>query len=117
MCPCELGEAKRRARVRHDLGWRIVDESLVLEPALEVLVERLAVPAQQLRAWDALGRIFGVQVEGQPFDRGTEPALEPLGRTLADAAEGSDVVRPDQDLVGRHPVSLSGWTGLVTREP
>ena len=43
----ELCEAERGARVRHDLGRRVVDEALALEPAFEVLVEGVAVAAQR----------------------------------------------------------------------
>ena len=106
LCPCELGEAKRRVRIRHNLGRRVVDKPIPLERELEVPVELDAVPLQELAAGNALGRILGVEIEGQPLDGGAEPALEPLGRPLADATEGSDVVRPDQDLVGRQPISL-----------
>jgi hypothetical protein len=97
--PCELRETESRAGVRHDVGWRIVDEAFAREPALNVLVESVAVAAQKLRPWDALRRVLGVKVERQPLDLGAEPALEPLGRPLADATERSDVVGPDQDLV------------------
>ena len=115
LCPCELGEAECCVRVRHDVGRRIVDQAVAVEPALEVLVEGNAVPLQQLGARDTLRRVLGVQIEGQPLDHGVEPTLEPLSRPLADAAKRSDVVRPDQNLVRRHAISLSG--SIVTREP
>ena len=104
--PRQLGQPERRVRIRHNLGRRVVDKPIALERELEVPVELDAVPLQELGAGDALGRILGVEIEGQPLDGGAEPALEPLGRPLADATEGSDVVRPDQDLVGRQPISL-----------
>jgi hypothetical protein len=93
-------------RVRHDLGRRVVDELFTFERQLEVSVESLPVPTDEVRARNALRWVLGVEVEGQPLDLGVEPALEPLGRALADAAERSDVVGPNQDLV-RHPARLA----------
>jgi hypothetical protein len=96
----ELGQAEGGMRVRHDLGRRVVDEPFTFERQLEVSVESLPVPPDEVRARDAFRWVLGVKVEGQPLDLGVEPALEPLGRALTDAAERSDVVGPDQDLVG-----------------
>jgi hypothetical protein len=45
-----------------------------------------------------------MEVERQPSDVRTEPVAQPLGRRLAEAAERSDVVRPDQDLGLGHRV-------------
>jgi hypothetical protein len=56
-----------------------------------------------LGARDAPGRILGVKVEREPLDLGAEPALQPLGPRKADAAEGSDVVAPDEEV---HETSL-----------
>jgi hypothetical protein len=70
-------------------------------------VEALAVAPVELGSRNALGRVLGVEVEGQPVDLSAEPALDPLSRALAEAAEGSDVVRPDDDLVLRHEVRLA----------
>ncbi len=106
LCPCELGEAKRGVGVRDDVGRRVVHEPVARECRLDVPVELVAVARQQVRAGDALGRVLGMQVEREPFDDGAKPALEPLGPALADAAEGSDVVRPDEDLVLRHRASV-----------
>jgi hypothetical protein len=43
-----------------------------------------------------------MQVEREPRDVRAEPVAQPLGRRLADAAERSDVVRPDEDFVLGH---------------
>jgi hypothetical protein len=77
----------------------VVAEVVSLEGLLQASLELLPVAPDQFGASYAVRWIFRVQVERQPLDRGAEPAREPLGRPLADAAEGSDVVRPDQDLV------------------
>jgi hypothetical protein len=45
-----------------------------------------------------------MEVEREPRDVRTEPVAQPLGSRLADAAERSDVVRPDQELVLGHRV-------------
>jgi len=50
-----------------------------------------------------------MEVERQPDDVGVEPAPQPLGPPLADAAERSDVVRPDDDLVLRHLGTVAGY--------
>jgi hypothetical protein len=104
---CQLGQAESRAGVRHYLGRRIVEEALALERRLEAVVEALAVAPVELGSRDALRRVLGVEIEGQPVDLGAEPALEPLSRALAEAAEGSDVVRPDGDLVPGHEARLA----------
>ena len=103
----QLGEAERRARVRHHLGRRIVEEPLPFERRFEALVEALTVAPVELGSRDALGRVLRVEVEGQPVDLSAEPALEPLSRALAEATEGSDVVRPDDDLVLGHQARLA----------
>ena len=112
---CQLGQAEGRMRVRNDVRRRVVDELLPLECQLEVSVEGLPVPPDEVRARDPLRWVLGVQVEGQPLDLGAEPALEPLGRALTDAAEGSDVIRPDQDLVHCHMARLAGPDGATAR--
>jgi hypothetical protein len=40
-----------------------------------------------------------MKVEGEPLDRGAEPALEPRRPLVGDVAERSDVVAPDGDGV------------------
>jgi hypothetical protein len=70
-------------------------------------VEALAVTPVELGSRDAIGRVLGVEVERQPVDLSVEPALEPLSRALAEAAEGSDVVRPDDDLVLGHKARVA----------
>jgi hypothetical protein len=42
-----------------------------------------------------------MEVEREPRDLGAEPAPQRLGRLLADPAERSEVVGPDDDLVLR----------------
>jgi hypothetical protein len=103
----ELGQAESRARVRHHLGRRVVEKSLPLECRLEALVEALAVAPVEVGPRNALRRVLGVEVEGEPVDLGAEPTLEPLSRALAEAAEGSDVVRPDDDRVLSHEARLA----------
>ena len=106
----ELGQAEGGMRVRHDLWRRVVDQSLAVECQLEVPVEALSVPSDEVRSRNALGWVLGMKVEGQPLDLGVEPTLEPLGGALADAAERSDVIGPDQDLVPYHRARLAGRT-------
>jgi hypothetical protein len=76
-------------------------------------VEALAVAAVELCPRNALRRVLGVEIEGQPVDLGAEPALEPLSRPLAEATEGSDVVRPDDDLVLGHEARLAAQSVLA----
>ena len=99
--PCELRDAEGPHRVRHDLGRRVVVEPFLGEPVLQPVVERGAVARVQLLARDPLRRVLRVEVEGEPGDLGAEPARDPVGRRLAEPAERSDVVGPDQD-VRRH---------------
>jgi hypothetical protein len=42
-----------------------------------------------------------MKVVREPRDAGVEALAHPLGQTLADAAERSDVIRPDQDSGAR----------------
>jgi hypothetical protein len=60
----------------------------------------------QFCALDPLRWVLRVEVEREPHHRGAEPALEPLGRGLADAAERSDVVRPDENVKAAHGTHL-----------
>ena len=76
-------------------------------------MEALAVATVELCPGNALRRVLGVEIEGEPLDLGAEPALEPLGRPLAEAAEGSDVVRPDDDLVLGHEARLAAKSVLA----
>jgi len=64
----------------------------------------LAVAGVQLGAGDAFAGILRVEVEGEPLDRGAEPAPQPLGPLVADVAVRSDVVAPDRDGVLGHRV-------------
>jgi hypothetical protein len=56
----------------------------------------------QLRERDPLRGVLRVQVEGEPHDVGVELAPCLLGRYLAESAERSDVVAPDDDGVFGH---------------
>ena len=101
--PGELGKPERETRVWDDFG------SVVLKPSGgEALAQRIrlsdtdAVAAMQLRKRDALRRVLGVKVEGEPADLGVELAPCLLGRYLAEPAVRSDVVAPDEDRVVRH---------------
>ena len=99
----ELGQAQRQPRVRDDRR-AVVLEARLGEAAVQriVLADADAVAPVQLRQWDARFRIFRVQVEGAPRDVGVELAPRPLGRLLAEPAERSDVVAPDDDRVLVH---------------
>jgi hypothetical protein len=100
---CELRQAECEPRVRDD------QRPVVLEACRrKALAERIvltdtdAVAAMQLRERDALGRVLRVEVERQPDDVGVELAPSLLGRYLAEPAEGSDVVAPDDDRMFGH---------------
>lgn len=56
----------------------------------------------QLREWNPLRGILGVQVKREPRDLGVELAPCLLGRYLAEPTERSDVVAPDNDRVFSH---------------
>ena len=51
---------------------------------------------------DASGWVLRVQVEGKPEDLSVELAPQLLGNRLAEPAEGSDVVAPDDDRMVGH---------------
>jgi hypothetical protein len=94
----QLGQAERQPRVRDDV------RAVVREPGRgEPLAQRIglagadAVPAMQVRQQDPPGRVLGVQVEREPGELGVELAPYLLGRDLAEPAERSDVIAPDQD--------------------
>ena len=98
----ELGDAQRSHRVRDDVGVRAVDEAVRLEHPSHAVDARLAVALEQSLSRQAFLRVLRMQIEGEPRDLRAEPALEPVGRRLADAAERSDVVGPDEDFVLAH---------------
>jgi hypothetical protein len=102
----ELGHLQGFARVRDDVRRRVVGPARLLDELPNALVEVRAVAGVQLGPRNALRRIFGMEIEGKPFDRGAEPALQPLGPLEADVAERSGVVAPDEDVVLGHRVSL-----------
>jgi hypothetical protein len=56
----------------------------------------------QLGEWNACSRILRVQIEREPEDFGVELAPCLLGRLLAEPAERSDVVAPDDDRMLCH---------------
>ena len=93
----ELGHPESVAAVRDDVRRRRVGEPARRELRLQPVVEGPAVASVELGPRDALARVLRVQVEREEGDGGAEPALEPPGRALAEAAERSDVVRPDED--------------------
>ena len=88
-----LGEPKRVHRVRANRR-RVVDEAVLLEDRLD--------PPGRGRPREAFRRVLGVQVERRPGDLGVVLVPHPVGQPLADPAERSDVVRPDEDLVLCH---------------
>jgi hypothetical protein len=103
----ELRQAQRELRVRDDL------RPVVVKPGRgETVAERVAlaalepVTAVQLRKRDPLRRVLGVQVEREPRDLGVELAPRLLGRYLAEPAERSDVVAPDENRMFGHDDSL-----------
>jgi len=51
---------------------------------------------------DPVGRVLGMEVERKPENVGVELAPCLLGRDLAEPAERSDVVAPDDDRVLSH---------------
>ena len=99
----ELGQAQREARVRNRLR-PVVLETRRFEARAQrvVLADADAVTAVKLRKRDALCRVLGVQIEREPVDVGVELAPGLLGRDLAEPAERSDVVAPDDDRVLGH---------------
>jgi hypothetical protein len=58
----------------------------------------------QLGERDALGRVLRMEVEREPLDVGVELAPYLLGRDLAEPAERSDVIAPDEDGMVGHPL-------------
>jgi hypothetical protein len=66
------------------------------------------VAAMKLLKRDSFRRVLRMQVEGEPQDLGVELAPCPLSRLLAEPAERSDVVAPDDDRVLRHSTEMYG---------
>ena len=97
-----LGETQGPHRVRDDVGVGVVLEPVLLEERARALHPLAPVASDELRAGNPLRRILGVEVEGEPLDRRAEPLAHPLGQHLTDAAERSDVVRPDNHAVLDH---------------
>ena len=111
----ELGDAQRSHRVRDDVGVRAVDEAIRLEHPSHPVYARLAVALEQSLSRQAFLRVLRMEIEGEPRDLRAEPALEPVGRRLADAAERSDVVGPDEDFVLAHSGSSRRMSSTVSR--
>jgi hypothetical protein len=105
----ELGESQRLHGVRHDGRVRVVHEAVALEPLPHRVVHPRPVARDQPLTRQPVGRVLRVEVEGKPGDVGVEPAPKPLGQRLADPAEGSDVVRPDEDFVRSHIRTVSAY--------
>ncbi len=99
-------QAERSHRVRDDIRIRVVLEPVLLEERARARHPVGPVAGDELLARDSLRRVLGVQVERQPLDGRAEALLHPPGQHLADAAERSDVVRPDDDLVLGHCQTL-----------
>ena len=110
MLPRELRQTQGEPRVRDDVR-PVVREA----DRLEAVAQRVglsgpeAVAAMELRERDPLVRILGMEVEWEPRDFGVELAPCLLGCDLAEPAERSDVVAPDDDRMfsrfgveGRH---------------
>ena len=87
---------------------QVVDEPVRLEHPAHALDARLAVARERSRSRGRPPPVLGMKVEREPRDLRAEPALEPVGRRLADAAERSDVVGPDEDFVLAHPAPAAG---------
>jgi len=100
---CELGQAQRESRVGDDRR-PVVLEACLGEPCVQriVLADPDAVAPMQLGEWNACSRILRVQIEREPEDFGVELAPCLLGRLLAEPAERSDVVTPDDDRMLCH---------------
>ena len=95
----ELRHLERLARVRHDVGRGRVRQAVAAERVEHALDVGLLTPVLGVQGGpaDALGRVLRVEVEREPDELSAVPARHRLGRWLADAAPGSDVVRPDVD--------------------
>jgi len=111
----ELGYPQRAARVRHGVRRWSIFQPRGGERLSQPVVERVAVARVQLVAGNPLERVLRMQVERQPGDLGAVPALEPVGRGLADPAERSDVVREDENGGRRHASTLPSATVDETR--
>ena len=102
----ELGDLERLARVR-DHPAAVVRQAGGLDAAR--VCSWIPGPYRSAsRSRNALGRVLGVEVEGEPLDAGAEPALQPAGPLEADEAERSDVVAPDGDRELAHVPTLPG---------
>ena len=97
----ELRDPERVTAVRDHLRRRRVGEAAGRELRLQPVVESPAVARLEVGPRDAFARVLGVQVERQERDGGAEPAREPPGRPLAEAAERSDVSRTRRGRGGR----------------
>ncbi len=108
----ELGDAQRSHRVRDHVWVRAVDEA---SPRTCRPVYPASVALEQSLSRQTFLRVLRMEIEGEPRDLRAEPALEPVGRRLADAAERSDVVGPDEDFVLAHSGSSRRMSSTVSR--
>jgi hypothetical protein len=97
----QLGHPECKLRVRDDLRPLVVETRGRKTLAKRVLISK-TITSMKLRERDAFGRVFRVQVEREPYDVGVELAPQLLGDGLAEPAEGSDVVAPDDDRMLGH---------------
>src|SRR5688572_26672595 len=97
----QFRHAQRELRVRDDV------RPVVLQPRRGEAFGKWiplaeAVTLVELGERNASGWVLRVQVEGKPEDLGVELAPQLLGNRLAEPAEGSDVVAPDDDRMFGH---------------
>ena len=99
----KLRHAQRETRVRDDLRAVVLELRRREAVAQRVaLADAEAVATVELGERNAFGRALRVQVEREPEDVGVELAPCLLGRLLAEPAERSDVVTPDDDRMLCH---------------
>ena len=107
----ELAHVQGCARVRDAPARGMWKPRLVEHPGLPG-PQITPIARLELLDRDALGRIFRVQIEGQPLDLGAVPTLQPRRAFGRDVAKRSYVVGPKTDkewhMSGLYPiVSLS----------
>src|SRR5438105_14742511 len=91
----ELGRAQRTARVDDHIALPHLQPDR-RRHGPEVLADSLRALATEIHvSWNAFGRRFRVQLEGQPCDLDRTFALELLDSDRVDVAPGSNVVRED----------------------
>ncbi len=73
-------------------------ESRAFDDPASVVEEARPVATLERRPGHALGRVFRMQVEGEPLQLGAVPALQPRRPFEGDVAERSYVVGPHDEL-------------------